>query len=496
MKNPIEHLYFRAKCLPNSVAIQRLDGAITYRQLLEVVRSIAFKFRELGVRPSQVAVTCLPNRQMDWIVTLALMHEAAVTCSNHGYSEIPQELGVDWVMTDRAVGGVSEDRMVIIDKSWLKDLQQVPGDFGANAYEGTESLFRLVLTSGTTGHLKAACLSLDKVLNRCHSTTTLYFNPEEICLMALSSIGGFYVAMRKLLKGSILYHAPNLKDTIRLISQFQVECLSGSPIQLAHFIEEVRQTSLRMTSLKLVWYAGSEASPRLIEEIRQNLCTNVACWYGSTEVGGVAVFLTHDEAYQPGLAGYCVPEAEIQIVNPDHQPLVGGEEGQIRIKTPYMAMSYYLNPEETTCWFRDGWFYTGDRGKLLDNGMLVLSGRESELINRGGVKVDPAAVDRHMQGFEGVIDAAAFGFENQRGIEDICAAIVASENFDMGELQKFLIGVLGKIRAPSVMLRVNEIPRNAMGKAMRGQLREKFGERLKGRLNQQEDPNQKPTISS
>jgi acyl-CoA synthetase (AMP-forming)/AMP-acid ligase II len=196
-------------------------------------------------------------------------------------------------------------------------------------------------------------------------------------------------------------------------------------------------------------------------------------------VNGVSLFkITPD---QTSVAGYPHPEARVEIVNEGHEPLPQGKEGLVRIRTPDMVREYYKNPEATAQSFRDGWFYPGDRGRLMRDGLLVLAGRDSELINRGGVKIDPVSIDQFLGDYQGISDAAVFGLENRMGIEDIGAAIVAAENFDMRALQQALLETFGKARSPSVYFKVQHIPRNEMGKVMRAHMSKRFAAILQQR---------------
>jgi acyl-CoA synthetase (AMP-forming)/AMP-acid ligase II len=479
--NPIAHLYFRANFQPDDVAIQNPGSEITWRKLVPIVQGIACKLRQIGARPNQVAVTYLPNRYLDWVVTLALMHEAVATCSTFG--PLPLELEPDFVLTPKALPDLPQDKTVLVDNEWLKDMPPVPENFGPQTFASQESLFRLILTSGTTGHSKAAAFSLDAFLKRCQrpSAPSSAF-AHEVCMMGLSSVLGFTVALRNLLRGTPCYFANYNKEVIYLINAYHVECLSGSPHQLGALIEEVQRTSKRPSSLKMIWYSGGDASPTLLDNVRRDLCPNVVCLYGSTEVGGVSSYLVHDQNRQPGMVGYVVPEAEVQIVNEQHHPLDAGEEGSLRVRSSSMAGGYYKNPEETNRSYRDGWFYPGDRARLLRNGMLKLTGREQELINRGGVKVSPAEIDHLVQSYEGILDAATFSFEDHQGLEDICAAVVVTEDFKMELFQRHLAQALAVHQNPTLILKLKEIPRNQMGKPLRQQMREQYGDMLRQQL--------------
>jgi acyl-coenzyme A synthetase/AMP-(fatty) acid ligase len=485
MINPIKYLYFHARLNADSVATRRLGGALTYGQLLTLVRGIAYKLRERGVKPGQVVVTCLKSQYTDWIFNLAAMHEAAVTCSNHGFMPFPQELDAGLVITERPLQDYPQDGQIVVDDPWLQGLPTVPEDFSPVSYGSEDSLFRLVLTSGTTGQSKIVGLTVGETYTRCSGNPSASGpTQKEFCFLALSTLVGFKEAFIRLQWGGTFFHAASYQDVIRLVEAYQIECLCGSPIQLAGLVAELERTMTRLPSLKLVWYGGGEASPRLVDHLRRDLCSNVICRYGSTEVGGVSTFCVHDPAAQKGMAGYVVPEVTVQIVDENREILGAGEEGTIRIKSLGMAAGYYNNPGETQRSFLNGWFYPGDRGRILENGALILSGRTGELINRGGIKIDPMDIDYCVQNYPGVKDAAAFGFENLLGLADVCVAVVAEDGCDINELQRYSGRTLGVDRSPSVFLRIQEIPRNQMGKPMRRQMQDQLSEGLRRMLQQ------------
>jgi long-chain acyl-CoA synthetase len=481
MLNPVEHLVFRAKLQPDGIALQSLSSSTNYRALLALVRKTAERLRQAGVKPGQVVLTCLPNKNVDWIVTLALFHEGAITCSNHGFSETPAELNVDFSIINKNASFNPPGQAILVDASWFESEQTgAAPEIAPQAYPSADSLCRLVLTSGTTGHRKVVPLTVRHVEDRARSYIARWSAfGSEINAMALSTYGGFNVALCNLMAGTPLYTASNPSELVTLLSQFQVGFLAGSPLQLGNFVEEIKKRSIRLTSLKAVRYGGGAASVRLIRNIQGYLCGNVIDAYSSTEAGNTAAHLSHTAMHIPGAAGYSLPDVEFQVVGPNDEPLPLGQEGTIRVKTPYMVNGYYNNPDLTEKFFKQGWFYPGDRGRIQEDGLLVLSGRESELINRGGVKIDPVALDHPICEFDGVEDAAVFGIENASGVQEVCAALVVGESFQFDALKEFLKNRFGLARSPDHFFRVDKIPRNQMGKPLRHELARKYEDLLK-----------------
>lgn len=473
MPNLINHLLFRAKLGPNSIAVQALHHQLTFAQLLLSVQIIAAKLRQAGIRPGQIVVTSLPDKYLDWVVTLALFHEATITCSNHGYAPLDATLAYNWVITDRPTAPFPADKTICIDTDWLTDVKNVSHKINHHDYDSPTCPVRIILTSGTTGNRKAVALSSEQIMARIKSQAAYFGSYSTVSLMQISTVAGINNAVNSLITGTPLYCFSSQGEVAGLLAKYSIACLYGSPVQLAGLVGEVANNKGSLPALKIVRYTGGLASPTLLKNIATHLCAHIVSVYGSTEVSGACLFNPTPDT-QSSVAGYLFPDAQLEIVNELQEPLLQGEEGLIRVKTPYMVHEYYKNPEATARSFRDGWFYPGDRGCLMANGLIVLAGRDSEVINSGGVKIDPAAIDQFLVDQPGVADAAVFGLENKMGLQDIAAAIVVAEDFDIKALQQRVLERFGATRSPSVFFKVRQISRNHMGKIMRAHMSKQF----------------------
>ncbi|HYW75677.1 MAG TPA: class I adenylate-forming enzyme family protein [Gammaproteobacteria bacterium] len=484
--NLIDHLYFRAKAQPRAIAIQRLDGAISYGQLLSLVRGIAYKLRQEGVAPGQVVLTRLLDQQTEWLLTLAIMHEAAISCSAHGATPPPSNLDPDVIITGAPLSEAAAGRakVIVIGGDWLNALPALSTVFKARFYDGEESVVRLMLTSGTTGQSQILGMSIRSLLLRCQNSTVLWnAGGRKLVMLPLSTLAGYVYAASESLRGGTFF-CSKFAGVQALLDVFQIEYVFGSPMQLLGVSEQLGERLIRPDSLKMTIYMGGQVSPRLLDKIRLTMAPSVACLYGATEVGAVALYTLDLENSLSGEAGYVLPEARVEIVDERHQALGANREGVVRVRTPQMSSSYYADDEATQRHFRDGWFYPGDRGWLREDGMLVLAGREKELINRGGVKVDPALIDRQLLDYEEVQDAAAFGFENAMGMEDVAVAVVLNQEITVDSVRNGLVQALGLSYSPSAFVRVEAIPRNEMGKPLRAALRDEYAEKLRAYAGQ------------
>jgi acyl-coenzyme A synthetase/AMP-(fatty) acid ligase len=165
------------------------------------------------------------------------------------------------------------------------------------------------------------------------------------------------------------------------------------------------------------------------------------------------------------------PGIELQIVDEDGNQLPDGERGQIRYRTRVMASEYYKNAEASAKSFRDGWFYPGDLGWLIVGG-LYIGGRETEVINLNGVKIDPAVLDEVALELEIYKEAAAFGYRDMRDQSQLAFALVLADESKrkLGEkaIEK---AIQAKYKIKNISFNyLPLLPRGETGKVLRAEL--------------------------
>jgi len=466
---PIDQLRFQADTRPDAIAIQGLDRGLTFRVVYQRVRQIAHKLREAGVAPGDVVMTSLAGRATDWLVSLALLHEAAIGASGVS-AELPDPaLQVSWFIADSAIPAWPAEQLIVLDKEWLTNLPS--GDILPHRYTDADSVCRLIMTSGTTGHAKAVPFSVDLLRVRLGCLIGYWSTTQnELNLMSVSTIGGFMSAFYALASGTPLFQIRGISELIPLIQRFGIVNLSASPTQLAEFVQQAELLGEPLPSLKLVRTGGGMISKTLLDGLARCTRADVMNVYGSTEAGGIANANASLVRLAPTLAGFILPGIECQIVNEQDEVLPPGMVGIIRLRALAMAPGYFRNDTATTACFRDGWFYSGDTGMLNEQGQLHLAGRSSELINCGGVKLDPVAIDTFIQVQPDVVDAAVFSFQDARGIETVAAAMVVPAGFDFAALQRDIATHFGRYAVPVSIMSMKRIPRNEMGKIQRALL--------------------------
>ena len=206
--------------------------------------------------------------------------------------------------------------------------------------------------------------------------------------------------------------------------------------------------------------------------------------YGSSEAGMACINFIKTENFDEDCVGFPLPGNQIEIVDEKDSILSNENEGLIRAKTPYMASGYYNNEKETKKFFKDGWFYSGDTGYLTKNGELVLTGRSDERINLNGVKVNPSKIDRIMESYPDIKEAACFPLTKKDGSMVACVALVVNfeidltklivkPKFNFNEFKKFLLDHLTESAIKqTIFIKVAKIYRNDNGKILRSKLSE------------------------
>jgi len=476
---PVLHLHEQAVAHPDRPALLSSDTTWTFAELERAVVAVARRLRGLGIAPRQFVATDL-EPALDWIVTLALFRVATRTVSLTGVGAT-SGLGLDALIARPGARGVDTARVIAVDRLWIEqviaDAEEASDDDGPTVlYPRSDSICRVIMTSGTTGNPRGVELSVKAVEHRL-SNLHRYWTDEriELNLMSLSTTGGFHTALANLQHGTP-YLAVELPDerSLRLADAARVQVLAGSPVQIGGLLQRMREHDLELATVREVRTAGAAATPGLLAEIANLLAVPVRSVYGSTEGGGVATRMLHSGG-DPADVGAPLDGIALEIVDDAGTPVATGISGNVRYRGPGLATGYIASDHEQS--FRSGWFYPGDRGALTQEGALVLDGRTAEIVNVGGVKIDPATVDAAVEGFPGVIDAGTFIIERLPGVPELGIAVVADTVCDLRALDQLLRKRLpGK--HPTVFGQVSVIPRNRMGKVERTRLTSEFKRRL------------------
>jgi oxalate---CoA ligase len=223
--------------------------------------------------------------------------------------------------------------------------------------------------------------------------------------------------------------------------------------------------------LRFIRAGTAPSEPQLLTLLEEATGVPVLNGYGLTETGGVA--RSTCKFRKAGSVGRS-SGLELAILDASGNILAPGCEGEIAVRGPSVTFGYLDNPEANQSSFRDGWFRTGDIGRMDEEEFLFITGRLKEIINRGGKKIAPQDVESALLGHPAVQDAAACAIPHRTLGEDVIAAVVlrprtsASES----ELRQFVASQLAPFKVPRRIVLIDSIPRTSTGKLRRGVLAE------------------------
>jgi len=232
---------------------------------------------------------------------------------------------------------------------------------------------------------------------------------------------------------------------------------------------------------------GADCPPAFLSLYRERFGTGVGIGYGLTEAP-TAVVRTHpDDPPEAGLCGRAEPQVEIRILDEAGRALPPGETGEIcvapRGEGPWAGvwtpmLGYWRRPEATREALAGGVLHTSDLGYLDADGRLFIRGRRKELILRGGANVYPPEVERVLQGHPDVAGAAVLGVPDARLGERVVAAVQLAPGAaaDAGALRAHCAAALARYKVPEQWVFVDSLPRNAMNKVVKAELRPRFTE--------------------
>jgi acyl-coenzyme A synthetase/AMP-(fatty) acid ligase len=290
--------------------------------------------------------------------------------------------------------------------------------------------------------------------------------------VGLSGAWGYGNVLRTLWAGGTLVLF-DMRDPIGPMRRHGVTHLMASTLALRSILGHLGEDP-PPPALETIEVSGSAVPHGLAREVMARLCPDLVVYLGATEVGSVAsgpaATIVAERDTRPGLVGPIFPGVRMQAVDELDQPLPSGREGVLRVATG-THVEGYIGGARQEVGFRDGWFYPGDVGTVWPDGMVSLTGRTSEIINSGGVKVSPEVIEERLLALPGIAEAAAFGVPDAGGVDRIWAAIVADPPVDEAVLDAFC-DRSPKGQAPEVILRLTALPKTESGKVLRRALRE------------------------
>ncbi|MBL8770669.1 MAG: acyl--CoA ligase [Phenylobacterium sp.] len=453
-----------ARWTPRAPAVIIPGRAVTYAEFDADIDRCGAALGELDVTPEVGVVSVLVDHPYLLLVVLCALSRLGVASSPHN------DDAADLRLTD-AGGAAPQPPARFLTRAWQAAMfarEPVPLPELARDPDG---LGRVMLSSGTTRSPRRVGLSWRNLELRNLATLRVYSPGRAgtwIPLVGVDAMMGLSLAMGAWSLGAALTGGLPIRDLPGWLEALPPGVIALTPMQLRQLLA-VLPDGFQPQAGWRVLCTGSLLPGALAREARTRLSPDLRVVYGATEAGLSAITHAADLDRHPGAIGFPVAGGRVSIVDDDGVPVPDGHSGHIRIAGDRIVDGYLGDPAATAERFRDGGFLTGDIGHRLPDGRLVLEGRADDRMNLGGRKFMPALLEEAALECPGVLDAACFAVPDDKGFDKAWLAVVAAPGFDRDSLAAHLARRPG-LPAPGYAW-TEEIPRNAMGKIDRAQLR-------------------------
>ncbi len=472
--------------------ILRSGATISGDTFLSMVARFAHVFRAAGVQPGdRIAAQVAKSPQ-----ALAAYGAAVAT----GAVFLPLNTGYRAAELDYFLGNATP-RLLLCDKAEAAALAPLAARHGAQvmtldadgsgdlarAAEGrpgavvptarsADDLAAILYTSGTTGRSKGAMLTHANLLSNAEALVDLWrFTDQDVLLHALPiyHTHGLFVACNvSLLSGGAMIWLPQFDATevMRLLPQ--ATAMMGVPTFYTRLLADPDLTRDATAHMRL-FVSGSapllaETHAAFAERTRHLILER----YGMTETNMITSN-PYDGARRAGTVGFPLPGVTVRL-RAGGQDVAAGEVGGIEVRGPNVFAGYWQMPEKTAeDMTADGFFVTGDLGRLDDQGYLEIVGRQKDLVITGGLNVYPKEVEEALDAVPGVLESAVIGLPHPDFGEAVFAVIVPQPGAspEAASVLAAIADRLARFKQPKAAVMVTALPRNAMGKVQKAQLR-------------------------
>lgn len=479
-----------ARRVPDRTAVRYGDRTWTYAELDTAVSTAAVTLRGHGLQDGDRVAAYGHNSDAYLIAFLA--------CARAGLVHVPvnQHLTgddlayileqsasalvlTDPALADRVPPGIAVRALRDADDSLLAALAD------AQPYDpdrDSDDLAQLLYTSGTTALPKGAMMTHRALVHEyasaidaldlresdrpIHSLPLYHSAQMHVFLLPYLAVG----AENTILDG------PDPTAVFDLVEAGRADSLFAPPTVWIGLSNHPDFATRELGGLRKAYYGASIMPVPVLERLRERL-PSLAFYncFGQSEIGPLATVLGPEE--HEGRMDSCgrpVRFVEARVVDEDGKEVPDGTAGEVVYRSPQLCAGYWHKPEETAEAFRDGWFHSGDLAVRDAQGFYTVVDRVKDVINSGGVLVASRQVEDALYTHPGVAETAVIGLPDDRWIEAVTAVVVPRGEVTEDELLDHAREKLAHFKAPKKVLFVTELPRNASGKILKRELRDRF----------------------
>jgi acyl-CoA synthetase (AMP-forming)/AMP-acid ligase II len=481
---------------------------ITYRDLWQQVQQTAQALADLGVQPGE-RVAMLMGNSWEYVQSfLAILSAGMVAVPMNTRlleAELLHMLRDSGARVLLAHGGLLDARPKLVAAAPLGEVVARPvgelaqgqtafGDFKAAGRAAAprkvadEALASINYTSGTTGLPKGAMLPHKawQAVSR-YTCQLLAFAEDEVTLhtAALTHGSGFLLLPTMEVRGRALLCEKF--DPFRVLGLLREEHVTSGffvPSMIQMLLDAHGHAGpLQGLALRSMYYAGSPIDPATLRGALTTFGSVLVQSFAQTEIPMFLTSMSRAEhgrinADKPHLiraAGRAVPGVDLRVVDEAQQDLPTGQPGEVIARGPHMMLGYWNRPDATAQTVVDGWLHTGDVGRFDPEAYLYIVDRKKDMIISGGANVYAREVEDVLLKLPGIKEVAVIGLPHLKWGETVSAVLVAQgEPLAQADLDDFCRREIADYRRPKAFFWVDSLPRNAYGKVLKRELRDRF----------------------
>lgn len=450
------YIAFHARTRPSAPAVVATDGSVTFEKFNRDIDRAATELAHLSIAPTELVAVTTAVPYLEWVLVLAL--------ARLGIASAPaSDTGSVTIVGDGTRRPDDVDRL--LDRTAIERIFSGPVSEVAAVRPDPGALARVLQSSGTTGERKRVGMSWTVIDAAIRNAFIAYGSPSGPWLAAtgIDTILGLVVTLACWASGNPAVLGMTGRLDPAKLAKLRPRMIALVPDQLKQLLDDL-PAAQSLEPLRIV-SGGGPVPPSLARRVREHCAADLRSVYGASETGSVAVAGLDMLEQQPGAAGVVLPLVKVEVVDDHGQTVPRGKLGRIRVSSDRVA-DHFVGEAVAG----ERCFDTGDLGRLGADGTLFVDGRTDDIMNLAGHKVLPAWVEAAALGCPGVADAAAFAVPDNDGLDRCWLAVVATDDFDEARLTQALatrLHWISNIR----LIRLDRLPRNAMGKVERDQLR-------------------------
>ncbi|MFJ9586004.1 acyl-CoA synthetase [Streptomyces acidicola] len=482
-----------ARRTPARVAVHYGERSWTYAALEDAVSRAAQVLRDTGLAPGDRVGAYGHNSDAYLIAFLACARAGLVHVPvNHNLTAddltyILDQSGSTLVLTDphladRLPGSVRALALRDTDDSLLARLDTTAPYDGEEPRAG--DLTQLLYTSGTTALPKGAMMTHRALVHEYLSAIAaldLQAGDRPVHALPLYHSAQMHVFLLPYLAvgaENVILDAPDGDTLFDLIETGRADSVFAPPTVWIGLSNRPDFATRDLSGLRKAYYGASIMPVPVLERLKERL-PKLAFYncFGQSEIGPLAMVLgPYEHKGRMDSCGRPVLFVEARVVDESGQDVPDGEQGEIVYQSPQLCEGYWEKPDETAEAFRDGWFHSGDLAVRDAEGFFTIVDRVKDVINSGGVLVASRQVEDALYTHDQVAEVAVIGLPDEKWIEAVTAVVVPRGEVTEDDLLAHAREKLPGFKAPKRVLFVDELPRNASGKILKRELRDRFAE--------------------